>query len=192
MANIVLFHSVLGLRPAVKAAAEKLRKAGHTVFTPDLYSGKVFDDMEAADTKFQEIGISEMMSRTMQSASALPEDLVYAGFSNGGASAELLAATRKGAKGCILFHAALPLQALGLNNWSPTIPVQIHYAAEDPRRNDEWIKAFSDSVQQAGAKLEFYEYACKGHLFTDTDLQDYNHDAAELLWERVLEFLRGI
>jgi len=52
-----------------------------------------------------------MMSRTMQSASTLPEDLVYAGFSNGGASAELLAATRQGAKGCMLFHAALPLQA---------------------------------------------------------------------------------
>ncbi len=192
MANIVLFHSVLGLRPAIKAAAERLRKEGHTVFTPDLYSGEVFDDMETADAKFFEIGIPEIMSRTVQSAGDLPEDAVYAGFSNGGASAELLAATRKGAKGCILFHAALPLQALGLNNWSPAIPVQIHYAAEDPRRNDEWIKVFSDSVRQAGAKLEFYEYPCKGHLFTDTGLQDYNHDAAELLWERVLEFLKGI
>lgn len=192
MANIVLFHSVLGLRPAVKTAAEKLRKAGHTVFTPDLYSGMVFDDMEAADAKFQEIGISEMMSRTRLSVGALPEDLVYAGFSNGGASAELLAATRKGAKGCILFHAALPLQALGLNSWSPEVPVQIHYATEDPRRNDNWLNAFSDSVRQAGAKLEFYEYHCQGHLFTDPGLQDYSHDAAELSWWRVLEFLKGI
>lgn len=192
MANVVLFHSVLGLRSAVKAAAEKLREAGHTVFTLDLYHGEVFDDMGTANARFEEIGISEMMARTMQSVSALPEDLVYAGFSNGGASAELLAATRKGAKGCILFHSALPLQALGLNNWLPTIPVQVHYAAGDPWRNDEWIEAFSGSVRQSGAKLEFYEYACKGHMFADTDLPDYDKDAAELMWERVLEFLRGI
>lgn len=47
MAQIVLFHSAYGLRPAVHAAAERLRGAGHTVHTPDLFDGRTFDDIEA-------------------------------------------------------------------------------------------------------------------------------------------------
>ncbi|MDB5057961.1 MAG: hypothetical protein JWO59_1433, partial [Chloroflexi bacterium] len=37
MADIVLFHSVLGPRAGVTDAADRLRAAGHTVHTPDLY-----------------------------------------------------------------------------------------------------------------------------------------------------------
>ncbi len=45
MAEVVLFHSVLGLRPGVIAAADRLRAAGHTLHTPDYYDGEVFDDL---------------------------------------------------------------------------------------------------------------------------------------------------
>ena len=41
MAHVLLFHSVIGLRPAVLTAAERLRAAGHTVLTPDLFDGVV-------------------------------------------------------------------------------------------------------------------------------------------------------
>ena len=51
MAEVVLFHSVLGLRPGVIAAAERLRAAGHTVHTPDLYDGEVFDDLADGSRK---------------------------------------------------------------------------------------------------------------------------------------------
>lgn len=41
MAHVILFHSALGLRPGVHSFAEQLRKAGHTVTTPDFYNGEV-------------------------------------------------------------------------------------------------------------------------------------------------------
>lgn len=66
MANVVIFHSVLGLRKGIIEAAEMLREKGHNVLTPDLYEGETFDDMEMANRRFQEIGITEMMSRTMK------------------------------------------------------------------------------------------------------------------------------
>jgi dienelactone hydrolase len=37
MAQVVMFHSALGLRDAELTAAERLRAAGHDVLTPDLY-----------------------------------------------------------------------------------------------------------------------------------------------------------
>ena len=35
MAEVVLFHSALGLRPGVTTAADRLRAAGHKVHAPD-------------------------------------------------------------------------------------------------------------------------------------------------------------
>lgn len=192
MANIVIFHSVLGLRKGIIEAAEMLREKGHNVLTPDLYEGETFDDMEKANRRFQEIGIPEMMSRTMTSINDFPNDAVYAGFSNGGASALLHAGTRPGAKGCLLFHAALPLNALGIEKWPSDVPVRVHYARKDPWKNQQFIDQLSNSVHQSGASYEYFEYPCTGHLFTDPYLPDYDKRSTELLWQRVIRFLQNI
>ena len=49
MTSIALFHSVLGARPGVNAAADLLRSHGHTVRVVDQYDGRVFDDYTEAD-----------------------------------------------------------------------------------------------------------------------------------------------
>lgn len=194
MTEIVLFHSVLGLRPGVTDAAERLRAAGHTVHTPDLYGGKVFDDYTTALQWVESIGgIPELISRTQAAVADLPEDVVFAGFSNGGASAELLAATRPGAKGALLLHAALPVAALGVSAWPGHVPVQVHYAADDPFREEELLDAFAAEVRSSGASYEFFEYPVSGHLITDPSLPgEYHQESAETLFARVLEFLERI
>ena len=42
MADVVLFHHALGLTPGIVAFADELRRAGHTVHTPDLFEGRTF------------------------------------------------------------------------------------------------------------------------------------------------------
>ena len=42
MAEVVLFHHAQGLTPGVVAFADELRRAGHTVHTPDLFEGRTF------------------------------------------------------------------------------------------------------------------------------------------------------
>src|SRR4051812_18723874 len=49
--NIMLFHSTYGLRPAVRQAADRLREAGHEVWTPDLFEGRTFETVEELDGK---------------------------------------------------------------------------------------------------------------------------------------------
>ena len=46
MAEVVLFHHALGLTPGIVAFADELRRAGHTVHTPDLFQGRTFDTIE--------------------------------------------------------------------------------------------------------------------------------------------------
>jgi dienelactone hydrolase len=110
--EIVVFHSLLGLRPGLLAWADRLRGAGFAVHTPDLYEGVYFETSPDAAAGIKHIGFDGVLERARQAVEMLPLDLVYAGFSNGGACAELLAATRPGARGAILIHAPLPIKPL--------------------------------------------------------------------------------
>ena len=113
MAEVVLFHSVLGLRPAVIAAADRLRAAGHTVHAPDLFDGEAFDDLEDGMRKENALGDAEIFRRAREAVADLPTRLVFAGFSMGAVHAELLAASRPGALGAVLMHGAVPVEGLG-------------------------------------------------------------------------------
>jgi dienelactone hydrolase len=194
MAEIVLFHSALGLRAGVTAGADRLRAAGHTVHVPDLYDGQVFDDYATAGAWLEAMGgFPELMDRMGKAVVGLSEAVVYAGFSNGGAGAEWLAATRPGARGAVLLHAALPLAALGVPAWPAGVPVQVHYATGDPFRDSGSIDALAAAVRASGAPYEFCEYPAAGHLITDPSLPtEYDESAAQALFDRVLSFLRRI
>jgi dienelactone hydrolase len=135
MAHIILFHSVLGLRPGVKSFAEKLRTAGYTVTTHDFYNGKTFEDYEAGNQEWSAIGIPAILQQAQAAYEKLDGDLVFAGFSNGAAVAEFLAATHPKSKGTILMHGALPLEMLQLKAWPKRVPVQLHYNDKDPFRD---------------------------------------------------------
>lgn len=194
MAEIVLFHSVLGPRAGVTDAAERMRVAGHTVHTPDLYRGEArFDEYDPAIAYEHTIGYRELLRRAEADVAHLPRELVYMGFSAGGLPAEWLAATRPGALACVLLHAALPLSPLGLDAWPATVPVQAHFMRADPIREQAEIDGMEADVRAAGARFELFEYDGPGHLFTDPSLPaDYDHAASELLWTRVLELLDGL
>src|SRR4051812_6367590 len=100
---------LLGLRPGV-TAADRLRAAGHTVHTPDLYDGEVFDDIDDGQRKEEALGYREIARRARESVAGLPEGLVFGGFSMGVAHAELLTASMPGALGAVLVHGAVPVE----------------------------------------------------------------------------------
>ena len=189
MAHIVLFHSALGLRPGVQHFADELRKAGHTVTAPDLYNGETFDDYEAGNKKWFSLGIPAILQQAQSAIGNLDGDLVFAGFSNGAAVAEFLAATHKQTKGAFLMHGAMPLEMLQIPSWPAKVPVQLHYNDEDPFRNPDNDAALEKAVKAGGASFEEFLYAGNTHLFTDPDLPDYNEASAKLLMGRVLSFV---
>ncbi len=191
--EVVLFHSVLGLRPAVQRWAERLRAEGHTVHTPDLYDGRTFDDYAEGMRAVESLGgIEWLIERSHAAVAELPNEVVYAGFSNGGGSAQLLALTRPGALGVVLMHAALPVEALGAEAWPAGVPVQIHYAERDPFRDAGAVEALSGAVRRAGARCEAWDYPGGGHLFADDGLAEYEERSAELMFDRVCAFLRQL
>lgn len=189
MAQIVLFHSVLGLRPGVKSFATQLEEVGHTVTTPDLYDGAVFDDYEQGNKKWTEIGIPGILESAKAACRDIQSEIIFAGFSNGAAVAEILAATDERAKGVILMHGALPLEMAQIAAWPSDVPVQLHYNENDPFRNPENDHALQQAVEASGAMFTEFLYPGDTHLFADPDLPDYNQQSAEFMMKRIQEYL---
>jgi len=189
MAELLLFHHAQGQTAGFLAFAEALRAAGHTVHTPDLYDGSTFETLDEGVGYAKQVGFEALAERGRHAADDLPNELVYAGFSLGVLPAQLLAQTRAGAQGALLFSAAFPAAEFG-GSWPSGVPLQIHMM-----EGDEWAledlpaaRALVESVDGA----ELFLYPGDKHLFADSSLDDYDEAAAKLLMERVLAFLAAL
>ncbi len=189
MTDIALFHSVLGIRPGVLDASERLRSAGHTVHVVDQYDGRTFDDYEEAGAFADDLGFPELMRRALTAVEPLRDGFVVSGFSNGAGMAEYVAVNRR-VSAAVLFAGALPLHYLGDVSWPAGVPAQVHQTLDDPFRSDEDTASFAQSLRDVGADVEIFDYPGSGHLFTDASRPDeFDATSTELLWERVLPFV---
>ncbi|MFF0046084.1 dienelactone hydrolase family protein [Streptomyces sp. NBC_01620] len=185
--NIMLFHSTYGLRPAVHAAAARLRAAGHEVYVPDLFDGRTFETVEEGMAFKDEVGKDELLRRAVLAAAPYSErGLVYAGFSFGASTAQTLALGDEQARGLLLLHGTSDIAE---NASVDELPVQLHVADPDPFETHDWLNSWYLQMQRTGADVEVYRYPGAGHLFTDPDLPDYDAAAAELTWKVTLGFL---
>ena len=192
MAEVVLFHHAQGLTPGVVAFADELRRAGHTVHTPDLLDGRTFGSIEAGLGYAQEIGFpGEVLERGARAVDGLPAGLVYAGFSLGVLPAQMLAQTRPGAKGALLFEACVPISEFG-GSWPAGVPVQVHGMEQDEFFAGEGDIDAARALVQAAPDAELFLYPGNRHLFADSSLPSYDEPAATHLTQRVLTFLESI
>jgi dienelactone hydrolase len=191
MAEIVLFHHSLGLTPGVLAFADELRRAGHTVHTPDLFEGRTFDSIDAGMGHVQDIGFGAVIERGERAVDGLPEDLVYAGFSLGVLPAQKLAQTRPGARAAVLFCSVVPVSEFG-DRWPAGVPIQIHAKDADPFFVDEADIDAARHLVATADEAELFLYPGKEHLFADRSLPSSDPAAAALATERVLGLLAAL
>jgi len=195
MAEVVLFHHLQGLTDGVRAFAGELRAGGHTVHTPDLFDGQRPATIEDGVALVESMGDEVLTERVDRAVADLPEGLVYAGFSFGGAMAQRLAQTRPGARGALLYESCLPITGeWAVGPWPNGVPVQIHGMDKDPFFGLEGdIDAARELVETVGPELgELFVYPGDRHLFTDSSLPSYDPDATALVVRRSREFLDRI
>jgi len=188
LTEIVLFHHSQGLTSGVVAFADELRRAGHTVHTPDLYEGRTFPTVEEGVAHAAEIGFGNVLERGVRAADDVPEDVVYAGFSLGVMPAQKLTQTRPGARGALFFHSCLPVSEFG-DAWPAGVPVQIHGMDADPFFVDEGDIDAARALVAEVPNGELFLYPGNGHLFADSSLPSYDAEATALMTRRVLAFL---
>jgi dienelactone hydrolase len=190
VAELVLFHHAQGLTAGCLAFADELRAAGNVVHAPDLYDGKTFTDLADGVGYAKEVGFGTILERGRLAGESLPNEIAYAGISLGAMPAQMLAQTRPGAKGALLFSAAFPLSEFG-DAWPQGVPLQVHMM-----EGDEWVlEGDLDAARELAEKIESAElflYPGERHLFVDSSLPDYDEGATRLLKQRVLSFLDTI
>ena len=192
MAHVALIHSVLGIRPGILDAAERLRADGHDVLVPDLFEGRVFDTYDPAMQFAEgELGHAELHRRALEAVADVPDGFVSIGFSLGAMIATRLAGVRP-ASGVVQLAGAVPMSWFDLA-WPQGVPAQTHSTLGDPWREEDALDQARADVAAAGGALEVFDYPGNGHLFTDASLPDeYDADATELLWSRVLPFVAAL
>jgi len=191
MAEVLLFHHAQGLTKGISGFADQLRAAGHTVHVPDLFDGQVFATLQEGAEYAGKIGFGTVIERGQAAAAELPAALVYAGFSLGVLPAQMLAQTRPGAKGALLFEACVPISEFG-GTWPAGVPVQVHGMEGDEFFAGEGDIDAARALVQATPDAVLFTYPGNQHLFADASLPSYDEPAAAQLTQRVLAFLDGI
>ena len=190
MAELLLFHHAHGMTPGFLSFAGELRAAGHTVYTPDLYEGNTFADLEAGVAYAKQVGFDTIIHRGKLAADGLPEAIVYGGFSLGVLPAQMLAQTRAGARGALLFHSCVPPAEFG-PGWPRGVPAQIHIMENDTLALEGDLDA-ARGLAESSPEAQLFLYPGDRHLFADSGLADYDPAATALLMQRVRAFLKDL
>ncbi|MGV8910503.1 MAG: dienelactone hydrolase family protein [Propionicimonas sp.] len=187
MAEVLLFHHAMGQTAGFHVFADELRRAGHTVHTPDLFDGHTFESIEAGMAHVESMGFDHYIEAGSAIAEGLPEELVYIGFSLGVVVAQKLAQTRPGALGAVFCYSFVPIAEFG--SWPEGLAAQIHGMDADPYFAEEGDLEAARELVAAGAPVELFVYPGNQHYFADPSLPSYEPEAARLLTDRVLAFL---
>ena len=186
MAEIVVFHSVQGLRPVELGFAGRLRAAGRRVTTPALYDGSTASTLEEGFALKDRIGWATITRRAREAVRDLPAGTVLAGVSMGAGVVQEVLPERPATAGALLLHAlgALPASARA------GLPVEVHVADPDPIAPPAQVAAWRAATARTGADARVYTYPGIGHFYTDADGPDHDERAAALTRDRVEQFLR--
>jgi len=187
MAHIALFHSILGLRSVEREAGERLHHAGHEAVVPDLFDGRTAAGIDEGFEVVGQIGWETIVKRGRRAIADMPDETILVGCSMGaGVVCELLS-ERPSTAGVILLHAFPELPA----DIASGLRVQLHAAEPDEFARTEQLPALQRSAKEADLDLELFRYPGAGHYYIDRDRPDYDRPAAELTWQRMLDFLDG-
>ena len=190
MTTVVLFHHALGLTSGIAEFAARLERAGHDLYTPDLFDGHTFDTIEAGVAYAEQVGFGEVMQRGATAVESLPHEVVYAGFSIGVLSAQRLAQTRAGARGALLYYSCVPMAEFG-TSWPDGVPVQIHGMDHDPIFMTEGDVDAAREIVATATNAQLFLYPGSQHYFADSTQPGYDPSATNLLIQRSLELLSG-
>lgn len=192
---VVVIHENRGLNPHIKDVARRMALEGFLAFAPDALSpvGGTPVDEDRAREMIYELDREATLARMVAAVAYLAEHpestgkVGAVGFCWGGGMVNRLAASGTAlAAGVPYYGRQLPAEDV------PKIsaPLCLQYAGLDKRINagiDDYVAA----LKANGKSFELHMYEGANHAFNnDTNEARYDREAADLAWERTLEFFR--
>ncbi len=194
--GVLVLHAWWGLNDTMKAFCTRLAESGFVAFAPDLYHGKVADNIADAETLVKALNTNHLQAEAdIADATRFlnervgPDDrgIAVIGFSLGANYAlDFAAADPEHIRSVILFYGT------GGGDYSHSKADYLgHFADKDEFEPQSSIDELEESLKRAGRPVTFYSYSGTGHWFFEPDrTQAYNQAAASLAWDRTLAFLK--
>jgi carboxymethylenebutenolidase len=196
--GLIVIQEWWGLVDHIIDLTDRFAAAGFAALAPDLYGGKTTHDAETANKYLQELPVeraahdlSGAVDYLLGRAEVTSATLGAVGFCIGGAFV-LLLAKNEGDK-ISAAVAAYPVAAVDLADVSGvSAKVSLHAGGRDDFVSTEAVKELASKLRtQAGTEVELHLYPENGHAFLNDEnlLGTYDKEAADLLWQRTVEFL---
>lgn len=190
---LLLLHSWWGLDSGVRQMADRISDEGHTVLVPDLLSGETFDDAEAAEAHLKSLDVDRLASLTQASVHLVREKGIdrdapvsIVGLSMG-ASLGLWASIRipEAVSRVVSFYGTQTIDFAGARS-----AYQLHFADHDELVDPDEAAFMEATIGLTGLEVESHSYPGTSHWFFEPERPNYDPDAAEQAWDRMVRFLR--
>ncbi|PLY04986.1 MAG: dienelactone hydrolase [Desulfuromonas sp.] len=193
--TILVVHENRGLNPYIKDVARRLAKAGFIAFAPDAlhplggYPGND-DDGRALQKSMERDKIEEDFIAAAKFIKDHPQGngkLGAVGFCFGGYIVNMLAAVLPDELAAgVPFYGTPPAEALRSRVKGPLL---LHFAELDSRVNATWPD-YEALLKTNNIPYEAFIYPGVNHGFHNDSTGRYNEAAADLAWDRTLEFFK--
>lgn len=199
--GVLLIQEIFGVNSHIKKVADRLAQEGYVVLAPDLfwrlepnvsfgYEGsdkeKAFSLMQKFDEKH---GLSDLKaaSNVLRNHPACTGRIGSMGFCLGGKLAFRLAAQTN--LNCAVCYYGGGIDSYLAEAENIKCKTLLHFATEDQLIPQTVLQKIKDGLGQF-KNFTVYEYAGVGHGFNCDERSSYNKEAADLAFQRTLEFLK--
>jgi len=191
--GVIVIHENRGLNPHTKDVARRVALEGFLAIAPDALSplGGTPEDSNEARSKMRKLDSQATVKNFVAAVEYLkthPQStgkVGCMGFCWGGGMTNQVAVNSPDLKAAVPFYGRQPA--------SEDVPrikasLLLHYAGLDTRIN-AGIEAFEAALKEASVEYKKYMYKDAGHaFFNDTSASRYHEEAAQLAWQRTIEF----
>lgn len=189
---VLVVHENRGLNPYIEDVARRLGKAGYMALAPDgltSVGGYPGNDAEGRDLQ-RSVDPEKLMNDFFAGAEHLMtrEDSTgkvgCVGFCYGGGVCNALAVAYPELSASVPYYGR---QASAEDVPKIEAPLLLHYAGLDERINEGW-PAYQTALDASGKPYEAHIYEGVNHGFHNDSTPRYDEAAAELAWQRTLDW----
>jgi carboxymethylenebutenolidase len=191
--GVVLYHAWWGLNDDVRAFADRLAESGFFVVAPDLYRGSSTAEIEEAKRLTRSVDEADADAIALAVIDRLADRrnatgrIGAVGFSFGAHWSMWSAAQRDIVAASVVYYGTTGGPFLA----EAEVPVQGHFAADDPFEGPEDVAAFEGALRAAGREVTIHTYPGTGHWFAEPSRDAFRPEAADQAFERTIAFLHA-
>ncbi|PST26234.1 dienelactone hydrolase family protein [Mesorhizobium plurifarium] len=193
---VIVIHENRGLNPHIRDVARRMALEGFVVLAPDFLSpdGGTPDDEDKAREMISALDAGATNADAVATVDFLKGhadstgNVGAIGFCWGGGLVNRLAVNAPDLKAGVAYYGAQP-RAEDVPKINAAL--LLHYAGLDERIN-AGIEAYRKALMENGKDATIHVYEGVNHAFNnDTSAARYDKEAADLAWQRTVEFLKA-